>query len=77
LFKRVKFPQTLDQDLLNKIAIIANYLARGNEYEVISSSARIKDQTLRFLVKKGDESFCAILPCFQEEEDINYEIIEE
>jgi hypothetical protein len=78
LLNRIKPPKTLDQDLLDKIALIANYLAQGKEYEYLQGTAKQQGEKLTFLVKKrGGESHCRVtLPNFQKDEEIQYEEVD-
>lgn len=76
LLKKVKLPEGLSQELLDKVAIIANYLAQGEEYEYIKGTAKEKDHTLNFLVKKGNNCCCVTVPSYREADEIQYEKID-
>src|SRR5262245_1231351 len=52
LFKKVKFPQNLKQEMLEKIAIIANYLSLGEEYQYLPTTAIQQNGELTFFVKR-------------------------
>ena len=49
--KKIHLPQQLDQDLLDKIALIANYLAGGEECEYEKGTAQILDNDILYRVK--------------------------
>lgn len=73
---KIQLPNTLDQDLIEKIAIIANYLAKGEKCKYEMGTAQILDNHLNFLVKNGTE-FCKVrLPSFTDDDTIVYEEIE-
>lgn len=62
---KVSLPNNLSQELLDKIAIIANYLHQGKEYEYLKGSAQQQGEKLIFLVKKGSNRWEVTLPSFQ------------
>jgi hypothetical protein len=53
LFKKIRLPETLDSELLDKIATIANYLARGLDYEYVKGTAKQEGPKVLFCVKNG------------------------
>jgi hypothetical protein len=76
LVKKVQLPHSLNQELLDKIAIIANYLAQGEEYEYVTGTAKEKDSMLNFLVKKGENRCRVTVPSYRENAEITYEKID-
>jgi hypothetical protein len=53
--KRIPFNLSsfLNQELLDKVAIITNYLCQGTAYEYVDKSAEIKKEKMCFFVKHG------------------------
>jgi hypothetical protein len=76
LFQKVTLPQNLNQEMLDKIAIIANYLSVGKEYEYFPTSAKQQSGELTFLATKGKKYYRVTLPSFKENERAQYEEIE-
>lgn len=76
LFKKVEFPYQLKQDLLDKIATIANYLAQGLEYEYLPGTAKQEKENLFFVVKKGKTHCRVTLLSFRKNKDIYYKDID-
>ncbi len=78
LFAKIKFPQNLNQEMLDKIAIIANYLSLGEEYKYLRTTAKQLSGELTFLVQKGEEECCRVtLPSFKDNTKTQYEVINE
>jgi hypothetical protein len=67
LLKKIKLPQSLDPDLLDKIATAVNYLSKGIEYEYLPGTAKQAGMGMIFLVKKGEIYCQATLSCLQGE----------
>lgn len=77
LLQKIKLPKNLSQELLDKIAIIANYLAQGQKYEYEKGSAKEKDAALNFIVKSGDNYYQVNAPSYFETAEIIYEQMNE
>lgn len=74
--KKVTLPNNLNRELLDKIAIMANYLSQGTEYEYQKGTAQQQGEKLFFWVKKGDNRLRVSLPSFQNNNDIKYQAID-
>lgn len=71
--EKIKPPKNLDKDMLEKIAIVANYLSKGEEYEYLTGTAKQTDTGLHFLVKKGTSLCQAILTSLKEDAEVCYQ----
>ncbi|MFI0434942.1 MAG: hypothetical protein ACH350_04335 [Parachlamydiaceae bacterium] len=74
-FEKITLPENPPQELLDKIATIANFLAQGTTYEYVKGSAQANHDTLNFKVTNENHSCKVTIPCFRELIDIDYEDI--
>lgn len=64
--KKIKLPRELNQDLLDKIGTVANYLCGGQDYEYQPGTAKFIGRGIVFLVKKGETLWRATLSSLKE-----------
>ncbi len=67
LFKKIQSPQNLDSELLEKIAIIINFLSGGKEYKYLKGTAKQVGEGLTFKVLKNCTPFQVTLPSLKKE----------
>ena len=70
-FKKMTLSSTLDQELLDSLAIIVNYLAQEKDYEYLQGTAKIKDHMLTFSVTKDTEQYVISL-ALKDDYEISY-----
>jgi len=82
LIQKIKLPQSLDQNILDQIAMIANYLAQGKTYECLPKTTKLEGKELSFTVKpsfcckkKSDIHYLVRLPAFGETDEIRYQLM--
>ncbi len=74
LFQKIQFPMSFNEKLLDKIATMANYLAKGTKYQYVEGTAKEEGRGILFFVKKGIKSdLCQVtLSCLAEDAEICY-----
>ncbi|WP_068468252.1 hypothetical protein [Candidatus Protochlamydia phocaeensis] len=73
----VRFFPSLDQELLDKIATMTNYLYKGTDYEYLPHSAKMKEEEIYFMVKHECELCKVKLPLSEKNCEVIYEEADE
>lgn len=57
IFNKISLTSNLNSEVLDKIALVVNFLSEGKNYEYIPNSANYKEKNLWFNAKKGTNTY--------------------
>lgn len=73
LMRKINSSVEINQDFLDKIAIIINFLANGDLYTYVERSVSLKEASFSFLVQRGDSFYNVSVASITQKSVVHYQ----